>query len=132
MLDISRYLVHRCDLVSYDTTPTTADAWSGSSHYTNAPTEDVECFVYFGKSELNLDTLVGIPRQVFSAPTLWQIVLPSRFMNTLAQKDRVQNIVDRFGNEIREEGYIKDFKTYRHWIHGPMFVLAILGDGDDE
>lgn len=130
MLDISKYMVHQCEIVSYDTTPATPDAWERTANYGGTPTPS-ECFCYFGKSELNLDTLVGVPRQVFSAPTMWQLVLPPRFMNTLQHKDKVQNIVDRFDAPIREEGYIKDFKTYRHWLHGPMFVLCILGDGDD-
>jgi len=129
-INLDKYLVHTCDIVSYDTTPATPDPWNAVSHYGEAAVNS-RCYVYFGENELIIESLVGIPRNVFTAPTKWQIILPPSLMNTIRNKDKVENILDADGNAIREEGYIKDMKLYRHHRNGPQFVLGVLGDGDE-
>ncbi len=120
MLDIRKYLSHRCEIVQYNTVPITPDAWNQSSHYGSTPVS-VDCICYFGSNEEVLDTMVGIPRMVHSAPTKWQLILPKQYVQTISVNDKVQNIVEkRTGESVRQDGTIQEFKMYRHHRHGAM------------
>ncbi len=130
MLDIRKYLSHRCEIVQYNTVPVTPDAWNQSSHYGGTPLV-ADCICYFGEEEEVLDTMVGIPRMVHSAPTKWQLVLPKQYVQSINVNDKVQNIIEkRTGDSVRQDGIIQQFKMYRHHRHGAMFVLCVLNDGD--
>jgi hypothetical protein len=132
MLDLHKYLSHSAEIVAYDTSHVgPRDVWNRSSNYEGDPVP-TDCFCYFGSNELVLDTMVGIPRMAFSAPTKWQIILPRKYVNLIHVKDRVQNIVEKDTKaSVRQDGYIQEYKVYRHHRHGAMFILAVLNDGDE-